>query len=225
MSPAEFELEYPAHLPALMAFAARLTRNRSEAEDLVQESLLKAFGAREQFREGTHLRAWLLRILRNTFFNVHRRRGVERRAVEGLPAHDVGLQTIGAASLAGLKGEDELEETLLAAIDGLPLEFRDAVLLADVEELSYREIAQILDCPLGTVMSRLHRGRRLLRVALVEHARELGIGQGPTANTAQSTSKGADAEKAPSVEGASAEAVGARPVSLGEFKRRRGAQA
>lgn len=180
MTPEEFEQEAVAQLPTLMGAALRLARSRGDAEDLVQEALLKAFRARHQFRQGTNMRAWLVRILRNTFLNGYRRNGVARRVFEDSQS-DAMTRSVGAATLRAVCVEEsdhlrpQLEEQLTAALDELPSDFRMVVLLADVEELSYREIAEALGCPIGTVMSRLHRGRRLLRGRLMEQARALGI--------------------------------------------------
>lgn len=180
MTPEEFEQQAVAQLPTMMAVALRLAGARGDAEDLVQEALLKAFRARHQFRPGSNLRAWLVRILRNTFLNGYRRRGVARRVFEE-SQDDAMARSVGAASLRAVcMNESEqlypqLEEQLTAALDELPSDFRMAVLLADVEDLSYREIAEALGCPIGTVMSRLHRGRRMLRGRLIEQARALGI--------------------------------------------------
>jgi RNA polymerase sigma-70 factor, ECF subfamily len=181
MSQSEFEVEALQHLPALMALATRLTRNRSEAEDLVQDTLVKALRAREQYHTETNLRAWLLKILRNTFLNGYRRQSLERRVLDGPDKDPLAAGWIGAASLRGMRDPDtnrlhsQLERTLKDAIDELPPDFRMTVLLADVEELSYREIAEAMECPVGTVMSRLHRGRRLLKARLVDEAAQAGI--------------------------------------------------
>jgi RNA polymerase sigma-70 factor, ECF subfamily len=181
MNQSDFEAEALQHLPALMALATRLTRSRSEAEDLVQDTLVKALRAREQYRTETNLRAWLLKILRNTFLNGYRRQSLERRVLDGPDKDPLAAGWIGAASLRGMRDPDtnrlhsQLERTLKDAIDELPPDFRMTVLLADVEELSYREIAEAMECPVGTVMSRLHRGRRLLKARLLDEAALAGI--------------------------------------------------
>jgi RNA polymerase sigma-70 factor (ECF subfamily) len=181
MNQTDFEAEALQHLPALMALATRLTRSRSEAEDLVQDTLVKALRAREQYRTETNLRAWLLKILRNTFLNGYRRQSLERRVLDGPDKDPLAAGWIGAASLRGMRDPDtnrlhsQLERTLRDAIDELPPDFRMTVLLADVEELSYREIADAMECPVGTVMSRLHRGRRLLKARLLDEAAQHGI--------------------------------------------------
>lgn len=177
----EFEREAIEHLPSLLAVATRMTRNGAEAEDLVQDTLVKAMRARAQFESGTNMRAWLLRILTNTFINRYRRGGLEKAVLEGPDADPLADGWISASTLSAMRDPESvalrpvLEAEIRRALDELPDEFRLAVVLADVEELSYREIADIMGCPIGTVMSRLHRGRRLLKSRLYEHARAMGI--------------------------------------------------
>lgn len=178
---AEFEREAVQHLGALLAVATRMTRNSTEAEDLVQDTLVKAMRAREQFESGTNMRAWLLRILTNTFINRYRRGGLEKAVLEGPDADPLADGWVSASTMASMRDPESaalrpvLEAEIRRALDELPEEFRLAVVLADVEELSYREIADIMGCPIGTVMSRLHRGRRLLKSRLYEHALDMGI--------------------------------------------------
>ena len=177
----EFEREAVQHLGALLAVATRMTRNSAEAEDLVQDTLVKAMRARGQFEAGTNMRAWLLRILTNTFINRYRRGGLEKAVLEGPDADPLADGWISASTMSSMRDPESaalrpmLEAEIRRALDELPEEFRLAVVLADVEELSYREIADIMGCPIGTVMSRLHRGRRLLKARLYEHARDIGI--------------------------------------------------
>lgn len=181
VDPPEFEREALTHLSSMLAVATRLTRNPAEAEDLVQDTFVKAMRARNQFEAGTNMRAWLLRILTNTFINRFRRGGLEKAVLEGPDADPLADGWIGSATMSAMRDPESaalrpmLEKEIRAALDELPDEFRLAVLLADVEELSYREIADIMGCPIGTVMSRLHRGRRLLKGRLYEHARAMGI--------------------------------------------------
>jgi RNA polymerase sigma-70 factor, ECF subfamily len=180
-APTEFERDALVHLPTLLAVASRLTRNGTEAEDLVQDTLLKALKARDHFAHGSNMRAWLLRILTNTFINRYRRGGLERSVLDGPDADPLADGWIGASTMEAMRDPESralrslLEREILAALDELPEEFRLAVVLSDVEELSYREIAEIMGCPIGTVMSRLHRGRRILKGRLYQHARSLGI--------------------------------------------------
>jgi RNA polymerase sigma-70 factor (ECF subfamily) len=166
-------------MDALYTAAMRLTHNAADAEDLVQETYLKAYRAYESFEEGTNLRAWLYRILTNTFINSYRskkRRPDESdiEEVEDLyPYRRLGGLE---AAAAGRSAEDELldwftDAEVKEAVEALPEQFRMAVLLSDVEGFSYKEIAEILDIPIGTVMSRLHRGRKALQRELYEFAR------------------------------------------------------
>jgi RNA polymerase sigma-70 factor (ECF subfamily) len=176
-----FEQEVVGHLDALYALALRMTRSPSEGEDLVQDTVLKAIRARDQFEPGTNMRAWLLRILTNAFINRYRRSGLERTVLEGPDADPLADGWISSATLEAMRDPESqalrpvLEAEIRDALDALPEDFRLVVLLSDVEELSYKEIADIVGCPIGTVMSRLHRGRRLLKADLLEHARALGI--------------------------------------------------
>jgi RNA polymerase sigma-70 factor, ECF subfamily len=170
-------------MPALYTAAMRMTRNPSDAEDLVQETYLKAYRAFAGFEEGTNLKAWLYRILTNTFINSYRAKKRRPEQTELDDVEDVYLYgRLGGleAAAAGRSAEDELldhitDSEVKAAIEALPENFRLAVLLADVEGFSYKEIAEILDIPIGTVMSRLHRGRRALQKALFEFGRERGL--------------------------------------------------
>lgn len=177
----EFERALLAHGPNLLAVATRLSRNRAEAEDLVQDTLVKALRAKDQYEAGTNLKAWLLKILKNTFINRYRRTGLERNVIDGPDADPLADGWIGASTLRSMREPEAqalrpiLEREITAALDAIPEEFRLIVLLADVEELSYKEIADLVGCPIGTVMSRLHRGRRLLKTRLLEHARALGL--------------------------------------------------
>jgi len=177
----EFERAILAHAPNLLAVACRLTRSRADAEDLVQDSMVKALRARGQYEAGTNLKAWLLKILKNTFINRYRRSGLERSVIDGPDADPLADGWIGASTLRAMREPESvalrpvLEREIVAALDTVPEEFRTVVLLADVEELSYREIADVLSCPIGTVMSRLHRGRRLLKARLIEQARSMGL--------------------------------------------------
>jgi len=171
------------YAPQLYSGALRMTRNRADAEDLVQETYLKGYRSFHTFREGTNLRAWLFRILTNTYINSYRAR--QRRPDESDLA-DVEdmylyrrLNTLGDASL-GQSAEESLMEMLpdnevKQALEDLPDNFRLPVILADVEGFQYKEIAEILDIPIGTVMSRLHRGRKAMQKSLYEYARARGM--------------------------------------------------
>jgi len=177
------------HMPSLYAAAMRMTRNRADAEDLVQETYLKAYRGFGGFQEGTNLRAWLYRILTNTFINIYRAK--KRRPDESDldEVEDLYLyRRLGAleAAQAGRSAEDEVldsftEVEVKSALEALPEQFRMAVLLADVEGFQYKEIAEILDIPIGTVMSRLHRGRRGLQKSLFEFGRQRRLVDHPVA--------------------------------------------
>jgi RNA polymerase sigma-70 factor (ECF subfamily) len=180
---AQFAEQATPYLDQLYAAAVRMTRNPADAEDLVQETFVRAYRGFGSFQDGTNLRAWLYRILTNTFINTYR---AAQRRPEQSELDDVeelylyrrigGLE---AASL-GRSAEDELmdlftDSQVQDAVDALPEQFRLAVLLADVDGFSYKEIAQILDVPIGTVMSRLHRGRKSLQKSLHGFALERGM--------------------------------------------------
>jgi RNA polymerase sigma-70 factor (ECF subfamily) len=176
-----FEVELLGHLDALYGVSCRMARTTAEAEDLVQDTVVKAMRARDQFTPGTNLKAWLLRILTNTFINRYRRGGMERELIEGPEADSLTDGWIGANTMRAMRDPEGqalsplVEAELCRALDDLPPEFRLAVVLSDIEELSYKEISDAMGCPIGTVMSRLHRGRRLLQKSLREHAVALGI--------------------------------------------------
>ena len=171
------------YMPQLYSAALRMTRNAADAEDLVQETYLKAFRGFDRFEEGTNLRAWLYRILTNTFINMYRskkRRPAETELDEG---EDLYLyRRLGGLEAARVSrsAEDELmdfftDAEVKDAIEALPEQYRIVVLLCDVEGFSYKEIAEWLDIPIGTVMSRLHRGRKALQKQLYEFAVERGL--------------------------------------------------
>jgi RNA polymerase sigma-70 factor (ECF subfamily) len=181
--PATFSEQAMPFMSSLYAAALRMTRNAADAEDLVQETYLKAYRGFSGFEEGTNLKAWLYRILTNTYINTYRAR---KRRPEESDLEDVEdlylyrrLGGLEIASLGRSAEEDLLEsytdDEVKAAIESLPEQFRMAVLLADVEGFSYKEIAEILDIPIGTVMSRLHRGRKGLQKKLWEFAVERGL--------------------------------------------------
>ncbi|MCC6749564.1 MAG: sigma-70 family RNA polymerase sigma factor [Deltaproteobacteria bacterium] len=165
------------HKGELYATALRYARNHGDAEDLVQETLLRAFSAWDRFREGSNCRAWLFRILTNSFINEYRRVVKERRLAGRRDEEAVycPVRRAAARDPEGTLLARTLGDEVLEALESLPEEFRRVVLLADVDGLSYRDVADRLGCPLGTVMSRLHRGRRLLEATLGDYARSEGI--------------------------------------------------
>jgi RNA polymerase sigma-70 factor (ECF subfamily) len=177
-----FEENVLEHLDDLYSAARRLTRDAPYAEDLTHDAAVRALKSRHQFEPGTNLRAWLLRILTNTFITSYRRGGLEKGVFERTSDGDpVGETWVSAATLRAMHDcEDEalrgsLRATLTTAVDSLPDEYRLTLILSDVEELSYREIAEALHIPIGTVMSRLHRARKILQTMLAEHAADFGI--------------------------------------------------
>ncbi len=179
------------HMPSLYTAALRMTRSPADAEDLVQDTYLKAYRAFETFQEGTNLKAWLYRILTNTFINSYR---AKKRRPEETDIDDVENLYL-YRRLGGLEGansgrsaEEEVldrftEGDIKEALESLPEQFRLAVLLGDVEGFSYKEIAEILDVPIGTVMSRLHRGRRALQKRLYDFGRQRGLVPEPEGTT------------------------------------------
>lgn len=177
----EFEREAMPHLDALYGTALRLTRSPNDAEDLVQDTLLKAYRFYDRFEAGTNMKAWLLKILTNTFINRYRRTVRERKVFDSVAATPVGEGVMSRSAMRGLTDpvgcaqRQLLAEEIQKALDELPEDYRTMILLADVEELSYREIADIVGCPIGTVMSRLHRARKQMKLRLVDQAIQLGI--------------------------------------------------
>lgn len=176
----EFESLTLDHLDPLYAAALRLTKNERDAEDLVQDTFLRAFRFFDKFERGTNIKAWLFKILTNTFINRYRRKVKERSVVEDErdTVHERFMSRDVSESTANPEQyffDRLLSDDVLAAIDALPLDFRMVVILADLQEFSYKEIAEILDCPVGTVMSRLYRGRKLLQKYLIGYAVEQGV--------------------------------------------------
>jgi RNA polymerase sigma-70 factor (ECF subfamily) len=179
-----FERDVLPLLPSLYGAAMRMTRNPSDAEDLVQDTYLRAYRGFATFKEGTNLKAWLYRILTNSFINTYRKKQREPQTVEGPEDIDEWYlyDRLGGRSVETSAENEVLDQIpdadVKAALESLSENFRLAVLLADVEGFSYKEIAEIMDVPIGTVMSRLHRGRKALEKALWETAKERGLVDG-----------------------------------------------
>lgn len=178
---AAYERDALVHLNALYGAALRYTRTHAEAEDLVQETILRAWHKWHQFEAGTNCKAWLFRILTNTFINGYRRRVKEREILEAELMGRHGERFFSRQS-AQRWGDPEqgfeannLSPVVERALSDLPVNFRTVVVLADLQSFSYREIAEIVGCPIGTVMSRLFRARRMLQASLREHAASYGI--------------------------------------------------
>ena len=176
-----FERDALVFLDSLYGAALRMTRNPADAEDLVQETYLKAFAAFHQFQEGTNLKAWLFRILTNSYINTYRRKQREPHFTGTDDLDDwqmVKTQAYATGQLRSAEAEalDRLPDSeVKRALQELPPEFRMAVYYADVEGFPYKDIAEMMETPIGTVMSRLHRGRKMLRALLEDYAVEHGI--------------------------------------------------
>lgn len=180
---AEFERSALPHLHSLHNVAMKLERRRQEAEDLVQETLLRAYRFYDHYEAGTNIRAWLFKIMRNLFINRYRREQREPREIdfggieeslEAILERDAAAKSPGATPEEVLVG-GSLDEEVERALADLPDEYRLVLLLSAMEGLSYKEIAEVLACPIGTVMSRLHRARRMMQAGLMDYARERGL--------------------------------------------------
>ena len=184
----DFERQVMPYADLLYGAALRMTRDETQAEDLVQETFLRAYRFWHRFEQGTNLKAWLLRIQTNQFINRYRKVDRERRVFDNRAYERVIDQTADERFeeippearqefLSRLVGDEVIE-----AIDALPVDFRLVVLLVDLHELSYKEVSEALECPVGTVMSRLHRGRKLMRAELYDYAVACGIIDAPSSS-------------------------------------------
>ncbi len=182
----EFEEIAMAHIDSLYSMALRLVFNREEAEDLVQETYLKAYRFFDTFQKGTNIKAWLFKILRNTFINKYRKEANVPGEIFFEDIETVQPNTTYESEAKSGELTDTLEskyndlsgmvdDDVKRAIDSLPVEYREAILFSDVEELSYQDIAEITNVPIGTVKSRLNRGRKLLQKSLWEYAKDRGF--------------------------------------------------
>jgi RNA polymerase sigma-70 factor (ECF subfamily) len=212
-SSSDFEREALPHLPALYAAALRMTRHEKDAEDLVQDALLRAYRFFDTFQAGTNCKAWLFRILTNVFCNRYREREREHEIMTEAEASPANLeQFLGGAGRDDRDAEGALLGHMVSAdvekaLAALPSDFRMAVILADLEDFSYKEIAEIMECPAGTVMSRLYRGRKMLQQTLYQYAVEQGIIKSDAPVGASSgTSAGDDA---------------AAPIDMAAYRRKR----
>ncbi|MGE5143234.1 MAG: sigma-70 family RNA polymerase sigma factor [Acidobacteriota bacterium] len=176
---AGFEKEALVHLDALYRVALRLSGNASDAEDLVQDTMLRAYRSWERYTPGTNAKGWLLTILRHLFINEYRRRIRHPETVDVDTIEPFALfQEVQEEDPQGAFFDRIVDDEVLRAVDQLPEAFREAVTLSDVEGLSYEEVAKVLDVPVGTVKSRLYRGRRLLQAKLYEYAVSMGYIKG-----------------------------------------------
>jgi len=190
------ERELFPHLEALHGYALYLTRQREQAEELTQETLLKAVNSFHQYQPGTNCKAWLFRIMHNTWLNALRKRRPEVELDDQLLDANT-REDLAAFGQANRTPEESFvsqmsRSRVREAIEKLPDEFRAVVVLADLEELSYKEIAEVLSCPIGTVMSRLHRGRKMLRQRLFRWAQEMGLVAEPAEAAAPAAESGCD---------------------------------
>lgn len=177
----EFEEVAMPQADALYGAALRMTRDPTQAEDLVQETLLRAYRFWHKFQQGTNIKAWLFRIQTNIFINKYRKRQTEQKVIDDRH-DDETIQRAAAEESSWLPPETREEflkhllgDEVMRALDDLPFEFKMTVLLADMHDLSYKEIADVLDCPVGTVMSRLHRARKQLQANLFQYAVDRGV--------------------------------------------------
>jgi RNA polymerase sigma-70 factor (ECF subfamily) len=192
----DFDSQVMPYLDSLYNTAYRMTRSAEDAEDLVQETYFKAYKYYDKFEEGTNLKAWLFKILKNTFINNYRKKKLEPRSVDFAEIED-SFERIVRRDNSDQPADPEaefftgvLDDDVRKALESLPYDYRMVVILADLEDFSYKQIADILDCPVGTVMSRLYRGRKLLEKALLKFARQHGYIRGAEPTKMRTRPKG-----------------------------------
>lgn len=174
----DFEQEALPHMDALYNFALRMTNDPDEADDLLQETYLKAYRFFDKFEKGTNCKAWLFRIMKNSFINMYRKTSKEPDKVDYHEVeefyHMIRAESSDPNDLEARLFSNLLDDDVSRALEELPEEFRTVVILCDIEGFTYEEIADFVECPIGTVRSRLHRGRKMLRARLFEYARRRG---------------------------------------------------
>ncbi|HKF43876.1 MAG TPA: sigma-70 family RNA polymerase sigma factor [Thermoanaerobaculia bacterium] len=192
----DFDSQVMPYLDSLYNTAYRMTRSAEDAEDLVQETYFKAYKYYDKFEKGTNLKAWLFKILKNTFINNYRKKKLEPRSVDFAEIED-SFERIVRRDNSEAPSDPEaefftgvLDDDVRKALESLPYDYRMVVILADLEDFSYKQIADILDCPVGTVMSRLYRGRKLLEKALLKYARQHGYIRGAEPTKMRTRPKG-----------------------------------
>jgi RNA polymerase sigma-70 factor, ECF subfamily len=202
----DFEKAAMPYVDSLYNTAYRMTRNSEDAEDLVQETYLKAYKYYDKFEEGTNFKAWLFKIMKNTFINNYRKKKLTPHKIDFSEIEESYERVIQKNAPDLIKDpeseifQDMMDEDVKRALDSLPHDYKMVVLLADIEGFSYKEIAEILDCPVGTVMSRLYRGRKMLERTLLEYARKYGYiraGEEPTKMRSRKDEEKAKAKKKP----------------------------
>ena len=193
-----FEEEAVPHMSALFNFAVRLAKDREDAADLVQETMMKAFRFFDSFERGTNCKAWLFRIMKNSYINRYRKTSKAPDTVE-YDAVEEFYDTIKASSVETSTLEHELfdqalDDQVSEAIQSLPDDFRTVIILCDIEGFTYEEIAEFIDCPIGTVRSRLHRARKILAATLSEYARDRGFDVGEVGSGSSHPAQGEKGE-------------------------------
>lgn len=218
----EFEQTALVHLDAMYGTAYRLTRHPRDAEDLVQEAMLRAYRFWGSFQHDSNCKAWLLRIVTNTFINEYQRKKRSRQVLDQAVAEQSAVDGVLVhAEAQGNRGAEQelidrgVSDEVQRALDSLPDDFRHAVVLCDMQGLSYKEIAEIMECPVGTVMSRLFRGRKLLASALRDFARAEGYVRDARPAPGASETRDARAQQLPHDAG---EPAGDQPIDLAQYR-------